>query len=163
MREQVLLGCVLYEFEICKGLFLLVFFYPLFPRSFLQLFSPTTREVIRTYSGYKWLTISVAIQTGRRPPPRRAQPPRASVPPPQRFPSCRPRRRSRGLRHHAGRVLRPRGCLTALEAVWIGSPRLSNAYASVLVSGAPLLSYHRRAVYIPSILTADLPTYSLKT
>lgn len=46
---------------------------------------------------------------GRRSSPSRAQPPRTSIPSPKRLPSLRPRRRTRSLRHHARRILRPRG------------------------------------------------------
>jgi hypothetical protein len=42
------------------------------------------------------------------PPPSRAQPSRTPIPPPKRLPALRPRRRTRSLRHNAGRILRQR-------------------------------------------------------
>lgn len=55
------------------------------------------------------LYLTYSQSTGRRPPPSRAKPPRTPIPPPQRLPPRRPPRGARRLRHHARRILRPRG------------------------------------------------------
>ena len=90
MCQQVLLGCVLYQFAICKGIT---------PSSI-----PSQPRKIppNHYTDSR-------CNKGRRPPPPRTEPPRAAVPPPQRFPPGRARRGPRGVCHHAGRVLCARG------------------------------------------------------